>query len=162
MKKMMMAIAAMMVISTASMAQDNNEKKQAPRKMDRTEMVKHRTDRMVKEYGLDEAQAQKLLELNTAYADKMPRMGGQRPGGPRPQGQSDVKQKVDGTTGATAQQPAERPSKEQMEARRAEMMKNTEAYHAELKKILTDEQYNKFIENQKNRQQRSRDGRGRR
>lgn len=162
MKKMMMAIAAMMVISTASMAQDNNEKKQAPRKMDRTEMVKHRTDRMVKEYGLDEAQAQKLLELNTAYADKMPRMGGPRPGGPRPQGQPDAKQKVDGTTGATAQQPAERPSREQMEARRAEMMKNTEAYQAELKKILTDEQYNKFIENQKNRQQRPRDGRGRR
>lgn len=157
-----MAIAAMMVISTASMAQDNNEKKQVPRKMDRTEMVKHRTDRMVKEYGLDEAQAQKLLELNTAYADKMPRMGGPRPGGPRPQGQPDAKQKVDGTTGATAQQPAERPSKEQMEARRAEMMKNTEAYQAELKKILTDEQYNKFIENQKNRQQRPRDGRGRR
>lgn len=157
-----MAIAAMMVISTASMAQDNNEKKQAPRKMDRTEMVKHRTDRMVKEYGLDEAQAQKLLELNTAYADKMPRMGGPRPGGPRPQGQPDAKQKVDGTTGATAQQPAERPSREQMEARRAEMMKNTEAYQAELKKILTDEQYNKFIENQKNRQQRPRDGRGRR
>ena len=157
---MMLAIAAMMIVSTASMAQDNNEKKQ-PRKMDKTEMVKHRTDRMVKEYGLDEAQAKKLLELNTTYADKMPRMGGHRPGGPRPQGKPDGEKKVDGSTGATAQQPAERPSKEQMEARRAEMKKNAEAYNAELKKILTDEQYQKFTENQKNRPQRPHQGGGR-
>ena len=161
MKKMMMALAAMMIVSTASMAQDNNEKKQPPRKMDKTEMVKHRTDRMVKEYGLDEAQAKKLLELNTTYADKMPRMGGQRPHGPRPQGKSDGQQKVDGSTGATAQQPAERPSKEQMEARRAEMKKNAEEYNAELKKILTEEQYQKFTEAQKNRQQRPHNGGGR-
>ena len=65
MKRMMMAMIAAVMFTSVAMAQDKQGKR-PERKMDKAEMVKFRTDRMVKEYGLDDAQAQKLLELNTA------------------------------------------------------------------------------------------------
>lgn len=165
MKKAIMALATTILISTSAMAQ--NENGQRPqRNFDKTEMVKRQTERMVSEYGLDKNQAEKLLQLNTSYADKMPRMGGQRGGrrgGPRPE--AGQRNRTDGNTGATQQanpnqQQRERPSKEQMEARMKEMKANQEAYNGELKKIMTDEQYAKYEANMKQRMQRPQGGRG--
>ena len=110
-----------------------------------------------------ELQAEKVKALNEKYPELM-RMhrGGHRGGhgmrggfGPR----QDKKQDVDGTTGATAQQPRQRPSREDMEKRMQEMKKQREAYDAELKDILTKEQFEKY---EKNRPQpgQFRNGRG--
>ncbi len=153
----MVAIAMM---ATTAMAQDNQGPR-PERKIDKAEMVKMRTERMAKEYGLDASQQEKLLVLNTEYADKMPMRGqrgprGGRPGGPRPE-------KVDGTTGATPQNNAqmekpESPSREQMEARRNEMRANREAYNGELKKILTPEQFAKYEAAEKQRMERGHRG----
>ena len=43
-------------------------------------MIKHRTERTVKEYNLNDKQAKQLLDLNTKYADMMKPM--HRHGGP--------------------------------------------------------------------------------
>ena len=82
MKKVMMALIAATMISGSAMAQDENKDGQRP---DPKEMIQKRTDAVVEKYGLDEAQAAKLLELNTEYAEKMPMMGGRggRQGGPQ-------------------------------------------------------------------------------
>ncbi|MBQ6065076.1 MAG: DUF4890 domain-containing protein [Prevotella sp.] len=152
MKKTILAIIAAITVSTSVMAQSEDGKRPERQKMDKTEMVKHQTERMVKEYGLNEAQAAQLQEVNANYFDKMPRMGGPRPGGGR--GQMGERKNTDGTTGATAQgEKRERPSKEQMEARMKEMKANQEAYEGELKKIMTEEQFAKYQENSKKRMQ---------
>lgn len=148
MKKIVLAIAAALMMSFNAMAQDADNAQQGQRKqMDRTEMIQHRTDATVKKYGLNEEQAAKLLELNTKYADKLrPRMMG----GPR------------GQRGAGFQgQRPQRPQRQQgdsisQERRRGfgggnpeEMRKNMEAYDAELKTILTPEQYEAYQADQK-------------
>ena len=92
MKKTIMAVAAAVMMSVSALAQQEVQPQQAggePRQMDKTELVKQHTERMVTEYGLNADQAAKLLEVNTQYFDKMPFMmmrgqrGGQR--GQRPQ-----------------------------------------------------------------------------
>ena len=78
MRKVILAIVAVMTM-TAAQAQDGNRQRGERRQFDRTEMVKQRTDNVAKKYGLTQEQTDKLLELNTKYADKMGgRMGGQR------------------------------------------------------------------------------------
>lgn len=142
MKKMMMLIAAMMLTASTISAQSSESNQQA--RPDRTEMIKSRTDRVVKQLGLNDTQAKQLLDLNTAFADKLPGMGGRgmARGGQR------------GGRNNDSQAPRERPSREQMEARMKEMQANMEAYNTELKKILTEEQYAKYQEAQKQRMQR--------
>lgn len=149
MKKSILAIIATVTLSTSVMAQSENGNDRPRRQMDRTEMVKLQTERMVKEYGLNETQAAKLQELNTSFADKMPRMGGgQRGGGmQRPRN-------FGGNNGAAAQgERPQRPSQEEMEARMKEMRANQEAYEAGLKEILTEEQFAKYQEESKRRQE---------
>ena len=65
MKQLLMTIVAAVMFSSAAMAQDQEKGKK------KEEMAKHRTEKMVKDYDLNESQAAKLLELNTKYADKM-------------------------------------------------------------------------------------------
>ena len=156
MKKMM--IVALTMMSATLMAQNNDQ--QRPQ-MDRATMVKVQTERMASEYGLDEAQTAKLMELNTQFAEKihMGGMRGQRRGGPNggPNG-GQRRQNVDGQTGASPQQgqmqQGQRPSREQMEARMKEMRANREAYNAELKKIMTEEQFSKYEVAEKQRMER--------
>lgn len=83
MKRMILAIAAAMMISATTMAQENNDSVNRRPRMDMTEMVKQRTDETVQRYGLNEEQAAKLLELNTKYAGQMRPGRGMRRGGGR-------------------------------------------------------------------------------
>ena len=123
MKQLLMTIVAAVMFSSAAMAQDQEKGKK------KEEMAKHRTEKMVKDYDLNDKQAAKLLELNTKYADKMrPHRGPHGPHGPH---------------GMKGQRP-EPPTKEmkaEMEKKRAEMEKEQKAYDAELQKILTPDQY---------------------
>lgn len=140
MKKMILAFVAL-ISMTAAQAQDNNNGKRPERpQMDRTEMVKHRTDDTVKKYGLDSNQAAKLLELNTKYADKMGRGFGGRPGG------------FGGQRGQRPQRPEmTEEMKQQMEAKRKEQAEAMKQYDAELQTILTPEQYKTYKEDQEKR-----------
>ena len=125
-KRIVLALVAMVTVSTAAVAQPDQPRRERPNK---TEMIKKRTDNMVQKYGLNEAQATKLLELNTKYADKM-RPGG-RHFGPRP--------------------PRDGQATEEGQRRPAEM----EAYDKELQEILTSDQYQQYkTDREKMRQER--------
>ena len=138
MKKMMMTLLAAVMVSTAAVAQNKDDNKSPQDNNRRQEMVKHRTDRLVKDYQLNDQQARQLLELNTKYADKMrshhPRhhgphgMKGQRPEPPK----GDVK----------GERPE--PPKGDRQDRRREMDETMKAYEAELQKIMTPEQFKKY------------------
>lgn len=155
MKKLMLTIAAaMMVLMTAS-----------AQKMDKNEMAKRQTEAMAKKYNLTEKQQKKLLELNKKYADQpgvfgMPPQGGPR-GGQGNFGNGDNKQQrperpdmnrdnnrpqVDGQTGATNQRPPKMD-----DSRRQDIEKNQKAYKNKLKSILSSEQMKQYENDQQNR-----------
>ena len=165
MKKTMMAIAAAMMMSASMMAQNEQPQAQQAPQMDRAEMLKARTEQMVKDYGLNEEQAKKLEALNTEYAEKIPMMPmmrgqrgqgqrGQMGQGQRPQGQMGQGQRPQRQPGDSTRR-GQRPQMCQMgqmgqgqrpQMNFEEMRKNMEAYNAELEKIMTQEQYAKYRE----------------
>ena len=132
MKRIIIALTALITIATTSMAQDDIRRERPSKE----EMAKHRTEAMVKQYDLNESQQAKLLELNTKYAEKMGPMQPRRPGGPhremvRPDNnfqQAPVKVHPD------------------HEKRHKEMEATMEAYNNELKEIMTEEQFKKYQE----------------
>lgn len=145
---------AAVMLTTLTVTAQNDAGKQQQRKFDKTEMIKHRTDRMVSRFDLNETQAKQLLELNTAYANKLPRMGnraGRHGMGNKNAQQCDAKCK---------QCNADCKCKEQMEKRKSEMKANREAYEKELKNIMSDAQYSKYTEAKKQRMQRQKSGKG--
>ena len=155
MKRMILALVAIMTM-TAAMAQgDNQQGRRERRQFDRAEMIKNRTDDAVKKYGLNEQQAAKLLELNTKYADTMgPRMGGRRGGGqggmrPRPNF---------GDNNGEGAQPGQRPEmtdemRAQMEKMRKEREEARKKYDEELQTIMTADQYKAYKADEEARQQ---------
>ena len=152
MKKFMMTMIAAVLMSSAAFAQE--EKKcecKCNKKPDKTEMVKHRTDKIVKKYGLNDQQAASLLELNTKYADKFGAPRGRHHHHGMKHGKKH-ENKTAANTGATPQQSRgdkKRPElteeqKAKFEARRKEMEANRQAYETELKKIMTADQYKQY------------------
>lgn len=155
MKKLMLTLAAAMMVFTAATAQ----------KMDKAEMAKKHTEAMAKKYNLTEKQQKKLLELNKKYADQPGVFGMPPQGGPK-QGQGNFgnnrkdqqrppkgdwnkdndRQKVDGQTGATNQQ---RPKMD--DSRRQEMEKAQKAYKNKLKSILSSDQMKQYENDQNSR-----------
>jgi len=132
MKQLLMTIVAAVMFSSAAMAQDQEKGKK------KEEMAKHRTEKMVKDYDLNESQAAKLLELNTKYADKMrPHHGPHGPHGMKGQRPEPPKGDMQGQR----PEPPTKEMKAEMEKKRAEMEKEQKAYDAELQKILTPDQY---------------------
>ena len=142
MKKMILAFAAMMLTATVS-AQEKEMVNPEQKQLDKIEMAKRRTDETVKKLGLNDEQAAQLLELNTKYAEKMgPGMRGKRFGrqGERRQldGQAPMKHRPDSLA-----KKGDRPERPMMK-NPEEMHATREAYDAELKTILTEEQYNAY------------------
>ncbi len=147
MKKVFVMIAVALTFAVSASAQDNAQKQGERPKFNKTEMVQKHTNRMVERYGLNDEQAKQLLQLNTTYGGQMMGMPGGR--GPRP-GRPGQGGPEGGPQGAPDSAQHQRPSKEQMEAMRKEMDTKRAAYNAELKKILTEEQYAKYEADQKN------------
>lgn len=148
MKKLIITLMAAALISATATAQKEDKCKCPEKKFDKTEMAKHRTDDMVKEYKLSDKQAKQLLELNTKYADKMrpPRHHGPKPGhgpkadekGQRPEPPKD------------GQRP-ERPKDGKHEAHHKQMQETMKAYEAELQKIMTPDQFKAYQSDMQNR-----------
>ena len=146
MKRMIMAVMAVMMMGSVAMAQTEDKSKAG--RPDKTEMIQKRTEAIALKYGLNDEQKAKLLELNTKYDGAMrmgmaPR-GDRRMGQGRPQGDRQVKAKRDSVAG-TAQ---ERPAGQKMErgARGAGMGETMKKYDEELQTIMTPEQYQKYKE----------------
>lgn len=158
MKKIVLAIAALFVMSASTMAQDEQQK-EARQRPSQTEMIQQRTDETVKQLGLNQEQAKKLLELNTKYADKIGfRRGGMRPG--RNGGPRFVRGERRDSTMRAPRQPREGANPQDMQKMREEARKAMEAYTTELKAILTEEQFTTYqSEMQKRFQRGDRNGR---
>lgn len=154
MKKIFFAFALvsamLLTMATPTFAQDDVQQRRRP---DPAQMAERMTEQMVSRYGLDDTQKASLLALNKEYAGKMPMMGG-RPGGPGMRGPRGGGPGMRPDSTKTDMQQRQRPSKEEMEKMRKEMDANREAYNAGVKKIMTDDQYKKYTEDQANMRQR--------
>lgn len=142
MKRMMIVLMAAALISASAVAQPDRQGQRPEKKFDKTEMAKHRTERMVERYNLDDKQAKQLLELNIKYADKMGPRGGRPPHGPKGAPGRLPKDKPD----AESQRPEPpKDGKHMGHPKDIKHMKETmEAYDAELKEILNSEQYKNY------------------
>ena len=148
MKKMILAIMAVMTMTAAQAQGDNQQGRNGRRQFDRTEMVKQRTDNAVKKYGLSEEQAAKLLSLNTKYADNLgpgmgmrgPRGGGR--GGNRPNPNFGGGDNGGGQFGQRPEMTEE--MRAQMEKMRKEREESMKKYEEELQTIMTPEQYKAY------------------
>lgn len=144
MKKIVLALAAALMMSTSMQAQENNDNRER-RQYDPEKMVEKRTEQTVKAYNLNEKQAAQLLELNKKYMGKMGhrpnRMG--RPDGnhKRPEGQPQAKR--DTTKAPRMHQGGDRK----------QFMENMKAYDEELQKIMTEEQYKAYKADMEKRRQ---------
>lgn len=139
MKKLIFALIAAMSITVANAQEDNRPQREGRRSFDQTEMVKRRTDDVVKKYSLSNEQAEKLLALNTKYADKIGfRMrGGNRGGrGARPAPNF-------GGNGGNRPEMTEE-MKQNMEKMRQERQESMKKYDEELQTIMTPEQYKAY------------------
>lgn len=132
-KRIILACVAMFAIGTTVTAQPDQPRREKP---DKEEMIQHRTERMVKKYGLNEAQQKKLLALNTQYAERMKPMRGRHHRhhghGPKP-GEGDVRRPE-----MTQEQ------RDKMEQHRQQRQAVMEAYDKELQGIMTAEQFEKY------------------
>jgi len=150
MKKIVLAVIAAMTMSIGSAtAQDvQNGKQQERKRMNQKEMIQKRTEETVKQYGLNEEQAGKLLELNKKYAGKLRGPQGRHPNNMRPGGRPERgfegKMTDMPKDSMKRQGPPQKIDGEQMKAAREEMRKNMEAYEAELQKIMSEEQYQAY------------------
>ena len=154
MKRMTLTMMAALLIATSAMAQEEKNEPREPRKFDKTEMVKHRTNETVSRYKLSDKQAKQLLELNTKYADKMGPRGPHHPGHHAHPGAGRPPMPPKHAKANRPPMPPKDDSK--MKEHRKEMEKNMKAYDAELKKIMTAEQYKSYQDDMKNRHNKKR------
>lgn len=154
MKKLILALVAVFAMTTVTFAQENdNARQQNRQRFDPAEMIKRRTEQMVKTYNLTEQQAEQIKALNEKYMSNMGR-GGQRQGN----GMGQRRQNGEGN-GASAQseQRADRQQRPQG-GMRGGFGFNNEEYTAELKKILTEEQFKAYQEDMEKMRQNRRPG----
>lgn len=137
MKRIVFWMVALLLISSAVMAQ-GNRRGGAP--VDAKTRAERMTERMVKEYSLNDEQKQQLQVANLAWVEKMSANQGVRA-----DRQKDSK--------------AAKLTKEEGEKRMAEMKKSREEYNAQLKKIMTKDQYDAYTKKQAEREKQMREGR---
>ena len=157
MKKILFAMIAALAISTSTFAQDTTEVKRGPREFNTEEMAKQRTDEMVQKYGLNDDQAVKLLDLNTRFFQKMRPAGRMhRDGrGPRKDMRNGGDRHMNDSARADRQHQNARPG-----FNREEMKKTMDEYNAELKTIMTEDQYAAYEKDQKERRHNGQRGHG--
>lgn len=142
MKKIILGLMAAMTIGATAMAQSQVA--------DRSEMIQKRTESVAKKYGLSDEQKQKLLELNTKYADIMGpsmRMRGKRGNGgamrQRP-GSNFGARPENGDSAALGRFRLSEEQRARIDERRKQMKEQREAYNKELQAIMSDEQYKSY------------------
>lgn len=140
MKKIVLLMVAVFLLGGMAMAQQTRRNDKMPDPKVRAERM---TERMAKEYSLNETQKKQLLEANMALVEKM----GDRPMHRRPdmrKGKAEcdscVHAKMSKHHGKDAK--VGKKKYEEMQATRA-------AYDAELQKIMTKDQYAAYSKNMK-------------
>ncbi len=171
MKKIALAFIALMMTSASMMAQNNEPVTPGnmPPQVDPAQMIEQYTQQMTSQYGLNDDQARQLLQLNKDFAERLPMMmmpprggrDGQRPdslrgrrggrpqGGPRMGGQRPQRPDSMRHGGPGRGQMGQRPMID-----RQQMQQNMEAYQQQLERIMTEEQFNRYKQDQQQRMQR--------
>lgn len=140
MKKIVFWMVALLIVSATAMAQGGRKGGERGERMDAKTRAERMTERMVKEYSLNDAQKQQLMEANLAWTEKM---SGKQMG-------RSAKQKEEN---------APKITKEEREKMATEMKKSREDYEAQLKKILTKDQYETYVKKQAEREKQMKEGR---
>lgn len=163
MKRIFMIVMAAFLMGGMVMAQHARRGDKMPDPKTRAE---HMTERMAKEYSLNDTQKKQLLEANLALVEKMGdrpmhRRSDMRKGksscdscncnkanqGCKKEGK--VARKSDRKPQLTDEQRAQK--KAEMEKMREEMKANRTAYDAQLQKIMTKDQYTAYTKNLQDR-----------
>lgn len=172
MKKITLTMIAVFALCRVSMAQGNQQHN--------PEMMAERmTERMAKEYELDDKQKEKLLELNKEFAGKteMPRMRAPRQGNKqghnmhrqgRPQAKAQANPQGRRGFAAQPQRPMGEPKqltdeqkaqfKAEAEKKMAERQEAQKEYDKKLKKIFTKKQYKAYEENKEKQEKLRKEG----
>ena len=130
MKRIVLIWMAAFLMGGMAMAQHARHSDKMPEPKVRAERM---TERMVKEYSLNDTQKQQLLEANLALVEKMGDM-------PIHRAKAHKHHKRDGKRHQlTDEQRAQK--KAEMEKKREEMKTARIAYDSQLQKIMTEEQY---------------------
>lgn len=150
MKKLGLLMVALFMMVAMVMAQGT--RRGGDRQMDPKVRAERMTERMVKEYALNDTQKKQLLEANQGWIEKI---------GSRSEARSqDMKRDKDkrGKDGQVndsccknGEKVAPEVSKEGREKKQQEMKAFRDAYNAQLKKIMTKEQYERYVTNQQKR-----------
>lgn len=165
MKKMMLALAATVMMSVSVMAQDEAQPQRERRDFNPEQMAQKRTEAMVKKYGLSEEQAAKVLELNIKQGQQMQasrqHRGGQdmRRGGHKPMANDSLSkrprpQRMD-KEGMKRPEQGDVKKGERSQQRMDVMHKQMEEYDNALKEIMTEEQFKVY---QADREKRMKEG----
>ena len=134
MKKIILSLMAAFLMSNVAMAQENEKKER--KQLSQIEMIQQCTEGMVKKFGLNEEQKEKLLQLNTEFAGKLPGRNFNR-SQREPRRQFDRQNQVRPDSLRMRPRNMERPNMQ-------EIRKNVEAYDAKLKTILNEEQFKAY------------------
>lgn len=160
MKKISLILITLFTTGTMLMAQGGPRGGQ--RNMDPKARAEHMTERMAKQYSLNDAQKKQVYEVNLAMAENMkPAKGDVQKADAKKKDRKDAKAKGKKDKKGKAERMANRPSQEDRDKRMAEMKKSREDYDAKIKQIFSKEQYDSYTKNQAERQKRMAD-RGRR
>lgn len=133
-------IALLMMGGITAMAQGHrgDHKRMTPQ-----ERAEKMTERMVKEYSLNDTQKAQLLELNLAQCEKM---DGRMSMHPKKDAKKDRKE-------------TPKMTKEERKKMREVREANRTAYNTQLQKIMTQDQYASYLKKQSEREQRMKEGR---
>ena len=147
MKRIVFLAVVVLMACTVLMAQEN--RREGKKQTDPKERAEQMTERMAKEYSLNDVQKQQLQELNLSMAGKMKDRQAMHQGKKGPKGKK----------GECKNQEMKKERKERSEVRKEErekmharMTESHKAYNAKVKDIFTPEQYAKYEKNQAERQ----------
>ncbi|ADV43758.1 DUF4890 domain-containing protein [Bacteroides helcogenes] len=146
MRKIILILVAAFFMGSAAMAQHARRGDRMPDPKVRAERM---TERMAKEYSLNDTQKKQLLEANLVFVDKM----GGRPMHRRPDA-GKGKNACDSCCCARTGKRHQADRKAGMEKKHKEMKDARSAYDAQLQKILTKDQYaayNKKMQDRKDK-----------
>lgn len=158
MKRISFLFIVLLTVGTVAMAQGNHRRGRAQKERTPQEHAERMTERMVKEYSLNDKQKAKLLELNLSMAEKMKAEMPQRAeAGKHPRKHRNAepgKCTCPCETKRQAEEPAARRPQmkpERTAERRQAMKESHETYNAGLKEIMTKKQYAAYTKKQEAR-----------
>lgn len=151
MKRISFLMLALLLMGGVVMAQGN---RRGNRQMDTKARAERMTERMAKEYSLNDAQKKQLLEVNIAMMEQM---------GPRSKemkrGKRDRVCVTDSCCAREYKGKSSKMSKEGRQKMQQGMRTSREAYEKQLQKIMTQDQFAAYLRNQAERMDKMKDRR---